>query len=161
MKCSHMKSTVMVLFWALCSLHQIVGQSSGIDKPKPKRPDIGILDLTVTAIDGYPENKTVPTVQSYTFKYSATVINYGEKITSATSLKIKLEIMNGQEVLIFNKTHSIGKLGPEEEKHISGQFTFNGTWLYWYTVKGTINPITGDLNAYNNSKKIEKVLRID
>lgn len=161
MKCSNIKSVLTVLALILCSLHQVVGQSSGIDKPKPKRPDIGILDLTVTTIDGYPENKTVPTVQSYTFKYSATVINDGEKTTSATSFKVNLEIMNGQKVLLFNKTHSIGKLAPSEEKQISGQFTFNGTWLYWYKLKGKISPIAGDLNSYNNSKTIEKVLRID
>lgn len=163
MKCSNFKSMLTVLALVLCSLNQIEAQSPGTGKPKddPQRPDLGIFDLKVTAIDGYPENKTTSTMQPYRFKYSATIINYGEKKVRATNFTIKLDIMNGKEVLKFSKTHSISSLGPSEKKQISGSFVFSGTWLYWYKLKGAVKLVTGELNSSNNSKTIEKVLRVN
>jgi hypothetical protein len=158
-----MKNILIVILFTLCSLHPLAAQSSGTGKPKddPQRPDLGIFDLKVTAIDGYPENKTTSTMQPYRFKYSATIINYGEKKARATNFTIKLDIMNGKEVLKFNKTHSISSLGPSEKKQISGSFVFSGTWLYWYELKGAVKLVTGELNSSNNTKTIEKVLRVN
>ncbi len=158
-----MKNILIVLLLPLCSLHPLAAQSTGTGKPKddPQRPDLRVSDIKVTAIDGYPENKTSSTVQPYKFKYSATIINEGETKARATNFTIALDIMNGKEVLKFNKTHSISSLGPLEKKQVSGSFVFSGTWLYWYTLKGTVKRVTGELNISNNTKSMEQVLRVD